>query len=147
MCTHIWFYLPKDADTAAIGWLTEVHKVGRGLGANSPRPPAMAPDAASGVIAGERAHHVHPWKYCHCGWEAKGFAPVVSGALEAGAARWIGVLELWGGEKVEQRVRLTPEEFANATHTDEKVLYIVEPGRTPRAVVRRHGPRRRKSKK
>jgi hypothetical protein len=74
-----------------------------------------------------------------------GFAPVVSGALEAGATRWIGVLAIDQG-KIERRVKLTPEEFANG-RCEENVLYIVEPDRTPRAVVRRHGPRRRSSKK
>ncbi len=74
------------------------------------------------------------------------FARVVSDALEARSAPWVGVFvsEAGGGSTDCERLATAPDEFATAA-LEEDVVYIVEPSPAP-PVVRRHGPRRRRSR-
>jgi hypothetical protein len=139
MCTSVWFVLPFDADTAAVDALTVRHKVGRGI----------VEDGRRTDVTGERMYGVRPWKMCHCGWDASDFAPLMAEALEKRATPWIGVLTTEGAPELSERIRMEPSAFAALKDGDERqdVLYVVEPDRSPRPVHRRHGPRRRSSRK
>jgi hypothetical protein len=135
----IWFVLPQDADLSSVDALTEEHKVGHGL----------EPWGTTN-IPGERLYLVNPWKMCHCGWSPAGFRAVVRDTLTSGASPWIGVLaseETRESPELANRVVVGPDEFAAGSHDEEDVLYVVVRDRTPRPIIRRHGPRRGRSKK
>jgi hypothetical protein len=139
MCTSIWLFLPFDADSAAVDALTVRHKVGRGID-----------EGCRTDVPGERMYGVRPWKMCHCGWDATDFAPLMAEALEKRATPWIGVLTTEEGErKLSERIWMELSAFAALKDGDERqdVLYVVEPDRSSRPVHRRHGPRRRSSRK
>jgi hypothetical protein len=138
MCTSVWFVLPFDADSAAVDALTVRHKVGRGID-----------EGCRTEVPGERMHGVRPWRMCHCGWDATDFAPLMAEALEKRATPWIGVLTTEGEPELSERIWMALSAFAALKDGDDRpdVLYVVEPDRSPRPVDRRHGPRRRSSRK
>ena len=143
MCTVIHFVLPFDADSAKVGALTETHKTGHGLVEDSTRGGREL--AATGhLFEGERLYLVWPWAQCHCGWSPVEFSRVILEALSSGATPWIGVVASWGDPEWDERIKVHPDRFANGEFDDERVLYIVEPDRSPRPITHRHRPRKRR---
>jgi len=143
MCTVIHFVLPFDADRARVGALTETHKTGHGLMEDSTRSGREL--AAKGqLLEGERLYLVWPWAECHCGWSPAEFSPVILEALSSGATPWIGVVASWGEPEWAERIRVQPETFDSGELDEDEILYIVEPDRSPRPVIHRHGSRKRR---